>query len=58
MNRPIPDPAKLLSHWMEWEKGEITPGTVLKNLKVGGLRELMEQLAADAVGATPDATSQ
>ena len=40
-----PDPQKLLAHWMEWEKGTATPGTVMKNLKVGGLRELLEQLA-------------
>ena len=45
MDRPPPDPAKLLEHWMEWEKGDTTPGTVMKNLKVGGLRELLEQLA-------------
>ena len=44
MDRPPPDPAKLLEHWMEWEKGDTTPGTVMKNLKVGGLRELLEQL--------------
>ncbi len=45
MDRPPADPAKLLDHWMEWERGETTPGTVMKNLKVGGLRELLEQLA-------------
>lgn len=45
MDRPPPDPAKLLEHWMEWERGETTPGTVMKNLKVGGLRELLEALA-------------
>jgi hypothetical protein len=31
---------------MEWEKGDSTPGTVLKNLKVGGLRDLLEELAS------------
>lgn len=48
--RPPPDPAKLLDHWMEWERGDVTPGTIMKNLKVGGLRELLEALveAADA----------
>ncbi len=30
---------------MEWERGDTTPGTVMKNLKVGGLRELLKQLA-------------
>ncbi len=46
MDRPAPDPAKLLAHWMEWERGDDTPGTVLKNLKVGGLRDLLEALIA------------
>ena len=42
MDRPPADPAKLLAFWMEWEKGETTPGTVMKNLKNGGLREILE----------------
>jgi hypothetical protein len=46
MDRPPPDPAKLLSFWMEWEQGETTPGQVMKNLKNGGLRDLLEQLAS------------
>ena len=49
MDRPPPDPQKLLDHWMEWERGETTPGSIMKNLKLGGLRELLEQLA----GGTP-----
>ena len=40
--RPPPDPAKLLSFWMEWEKGETPPGRVIANLKTAGLRELLE----------------
>ena len=44
--RPPPDPAKLLAYWMEWEKGDTTPGTIMKNLKTGGLRELLEALVA------------
>jgi hypothetical protein len=48
MDRPPPDPAKLLAFWMEWERGDETPGSVLKNLKVGGLRDLLEQLAPPA----------
>jgi hypothetical protein len=44
-DRPPPDPVKLLSQWMEWEKGETPPGRVLSNLKNGGLRELLEHLA-------------
>jgi hypothetical protein len=31
---------------MEWEKGETPPGRVISNLKTGGMRELLEQLAA------------
>jgi hypothetical protein len=46
MDRPPPDPAKLLAQWMEWEKGETPPGRVIANLKTGGLRELLEGLAA------------
>ena len=43
-NRPAPDPAKLLSAWMEWETGETPPGRVMSNLKTGGLAELLRQL--------------
>ena len=46
MELPLPDPKKLLAQWMEWEKGETPPGRVLSNLKTGGMRELLEQLAA------------
>ena len=28
VDRPPPDPAKLLAQWMEWERGEATPGRV------------------------------
>jgi hypothetical protein len=45
-DRPLPDPAKLLASWMEWEKGETPPGRVMANLKMGGLREVLEELAA------------
>jgi hypothetical protein len=44
-DRPPADPVKLLAQWMEWERGEATPGRVMANLKTGGLRELLEQLA-------------
>lgn len=53
-DRPPADPAKLLSLWMEWERGETPPGRVMSNLKTAGLRELLEQLAAGA-GDTPAA---
>jgi hypothetical protein len=43
---PPPDPHKLLTSWMEWEKGEESPGRVMANLKTGGLRQLLEDLAA------------
>lgn len=46
MDRPPPDPTKLLEAWMEWERGETPPGRVMSNLKTGGLRDLLEQLAA------------
>ena len=48
MDVPPPDPQKLLSLWMEWEKGETPPGRVLSNLKTAGLRELLEHLASGA----------
>jgi hypothetical protein len=47
MDLPPPDPKKLLAFWMEWEKGETPPGKVISNLKTGGLRELLEQLAGE-----------
>ena len=46
MDIPPPDPAKLLAFWMEWERGESTPGTVMKNLKHGGLRDILESMVA------------
>ena len=46
MDRPPADPKKLLSAWMEWERGETPPGRVLSNLKTAGMREMLEALAA------------
>lgn len=46
MDKPAPDPAKMLSVWMEWERGEKTPGLVLKELKVAGLRDYLEAAIA------------
>jgi hypothetical protein len=56
MDVPPPDPAKLLAHWMEWERGETPPGRVMSSLKTGGLRELLEALIARAerAGASAD----
>lgn len=44
MDRPPPDPVKLLAHWEEWERGETPPGRVMSSLKTGGLRELLRGL--------------
>ena len=52
MELPPPDPRKLLDHWMEWEKGEISPGDLMKQLKMHGMRQLLEQTAAQAGGET------
>ena len=55
-DRPAPDPAKLLEDWMAFEDGEEEPGRVLANLKKGGLRDILETLAAAAPASTgPDA---
>jgi hypothetical protein len=51
MERPPIDPHKLLASWMEWERGEITPGRVMADLKIGGLRDVLEELVA---AETPD----
>ena len=48
MDRPPADPAKLLATWMEWERGESTPGRVLADLKTGGMRDVLEHLAGGA----------
>jgi len=50
VDRPPPDPAKLLSAWTETVSGEVTPGRGLANLKTGGLPDV---LPADA--PEPDA---
>ncbi|HEX2041391.1 MAG TPA: hypothetical protein VHF24_02030 [Acidimicrobiales bacterium] len=51
MDRPPPEPAKLLEAWMEWERGETPPGRVMANLKTGGMREVLESLVAQAEAA-------
>lgn len=50
-----PDPSKLLACWMEWERGEETPGRVMANLKTAGMRILLEELAAAQRAATGEA---
>ena len=51
MDRPPPEPAKLLEAWMEWERGDVPPGRVMSNLKMGGMREVLESLVAQAEAA-------
>jgi hypothetical protein len=53
MDKPPPDPQKLLAHWMEWERGDLPPGKVMSSLKTGGLRELLEQLGARDPATAP-----
>ena len=53
-DRPPPDPAKLLADWMEWERGETQPGRVMSNLKIHGLRDLLESLAEEGSGPDPE----
>ena len=55
MDRPPPEPAKLLAAWMEWERGETPPGRVMSNLKIAGLRELLESLVAPPEPEAPAA---
>lgn len=45
-DRPAPDPQNLLDEWMKWERGEVEPGRLLANLKKGGLKDLLEELAS------------
>lgn len=47
MEKPAPDPAKLLGYWEEWERGETPPGKVMSNLKTGGLPALLQSLLED-----------
>jgi hypothetical protein len=54
MELPEPDPSKLLQAWMEWERGEVTPGRVMANLKTGGLRQLLEAVVAQRQASSPD----
>ena len=53
--RPVPDLAKLLAAWEEFERGEQQPGKVLANLKTAGLPEVLNELIA--AGWTPSATN-
>ena len=44
MDKPTPDPAKLLGYWEEWERGDTPPGKVLSNLKTSGMPDLLKSL--------------
>ena len=44
MERPLPEPQKLLAQWEDWERGETPPGRVMSNLKTGGLPDLLKSL--------------
>ncbi len=55
MDRPPPDPQKLLDAWMEWERGETPPGRVMSQMKTGGLRDLLEAMVADLPAAVVSA---
>ena len=50
--RPAPDPAALFEEWMQWERGEVEPGRLLANLKKGGLKELLEEIANAKAGSS------
>jgi hypothetical protein len=52
METPPPNPEKLLEHWMEWERGEATPGDLMKQLKMGGMRQILETLVEGGDVAT------
>lgn len=58
LERPPPDPSKLLSQWMEWEKGEETPGRVMANLKTGGMKELLSSLAQAQEAAAAESAAE
>ena len=47
MDRPPPDPSKLLAIWQRWEAGDAMPGKTLSELKTAGMPDLLETLLAD-----------
>jgi len=48
MDRPPPEPAKLLHQWDAWERGDELPGRTMANLKTGDARALLEAAGEDA----------
>ena len=49
MDRPPPDPSKLLEFWRAWEHDDVLPGQVVSNLKKGGIRDVLDGLAEPAL---------
>jgi hypothetical protein len=45
--RPAPDPAKLLSQWDDWARGDELPGRTMANLKTGEARQLLDVIGAE-----------
>jgi hypothetical protein len=37
----------MLEAWMGWERGDLTPGRTLADLKIAGLRQILEGYVAD-----------
>jgi hypothetical protein len=44
MDKPPPDPQKILAYWQEFEDGKTPPGRVIANLKTAGLPDLLRSL--------------
>jgi len=42
---------------MEWERGDTTPGEVMKNLKNGGIRDILEGLVGSGSAPSADTPS-
>lgn len=49
MDRPPPEPAKLLHQWDAWERGDELPGRTMANLKTGEARSLLEAAGDESV---------
>ena len=48
MDRPPPEPAKLLNQWEAWERGNELPGRTMANLKTGEAKALLEAAGDEA----------
>ena len=44
MDKPAPDPPKLLGSWMECERVDTNQSHALENLDNGGLRDVLEEM--------------